>query len=592
MILELAPYRLSLMSDSPLPNLTTAIQDFRRARQRAALELVLARLKGEPLDLLSFDEVRRQLRAVSQSGRQLKEIPLDAIVGSTGRYRDFTRGFLPRRSSDEDRWARVKTAVTSMGGLPPIDVYQIGEAYFVRDGHHRVSIARDLDADSIEAYVTQVKTKIPLEPDADAEDLILKAEYADLLEFTRLDSVRPDADLTLTIPGRYSRLKEQIACRQHMMQERDGRQVPMEEAAAAWYDDTFLPTVKLIRQQGILRDFPGRTEADLYLWITEHRAALEESLGWTVSEVAAVGDLMEQHSRDPERVVARMEDKLLRPLIPNGLETGPPPGDWRRNRIESTAEDRFALDLLVPISGEPQSWIAVEHAIEVAKRETARLFGLHIVSEDSEIVAPEAQAVQTEFEARCRQAGVSGSMAIEVGSVADIICDRARWTDLVVLQLAHPPGPRPLERLSSGFRTILQRCPRPVLAVRRPSSGLARALLAYDGSPKSEEALFIAAYLAGAWDIRLSVITVFEKEGEQPSALKHAREYLEARGVRATYLFQPGPVAETILGTAQTEASDLILMGGYGHSPVLEVVLGSVVDEVLRGTQLPMLICR
>jgi nucleotide-binding universal stress UspA family protein len=176
--------------------------------------------------------------------------------------------------------------------------------------------------------------------------------------------------------------------------------------------------------------------------------------------------------------------------------------------------------------------------------------------------------------------------------VARRICARSRWADLVILGLAHPPAPQRVARLGSGFRTLIRRCPRPALAVPRAASALDRALLAYDGSPKAEEALFVATYLAGAWDIALAVVTVVETGRTTSEALERAREYLESHEVQAAFVRESGPVAEAILRTAEAQESNLIVMGGYGFSPVLEVVLGSAVDQVLREAGRPMLICR
>src|SRR5687767_10880439 len=130
-------------------NFHSAIQDFHQARQRADLQTVLARLRGQSTALLSFDEVYRKLRASGSAERGRREIPLDAIIGSVGRYTDFTRSFLPRHEEDVQRWVGVMAATTDQSGLPPIQVYQIGEAYFVLDGHHRVSVARALGATHI-----------------------------------------------------------------------------------------------------------------------------------------------------------------------------------------------------------------------------------------------------------------------------------------------------------------------------------------------------------------------------------------------------------------------------------------------------------
>jgi nucleotide-binding universal stress UspA family protein len=139
---------------------------------------------------------------------------------------------------------------------------------------------------------------------------------------------------------------------------------------------------------------------------------------------------------------------------------------------------------------------------------------------------------------------------------------------------------------------LIRSCPRPVLAVPRASSHLDRALLAYDGSPKADEALFVATYLSGQWNIHLVVVTVIETGRTTTETLARAQRYLETHGVRASFVKESGSVAEAILRTAEEHESDLIIMGGYGLSPVLEVVLGSAVDQVLRTSQQPMLICR
>jgi len=131
-----------------------------------------------------------------------------------------------------------------------------------------------------------------------------------------------------------------------------------------------------------------------------------------------------------------------------------------------------------------------------------------------------------------------------------------------------------------------------VLAVPRAASRLDRALLAYDGSPKADEALFIATYLSGTWSIPLVVTTVIESGRASSDTLARAQTYLETHGVQATLVERTGPVAAETLITAEEYESDLLIMGGYGYNPVLEVVLGSAVDEVLRRSRLPMLICR
>ena len=159
--------------------LVGAIDDFRRARFRAKVERVLARLTGESADLLQYEEVRRKLKARGQVSRGLHNIPIEDIVGSVGRYADFSKSFLPRQDDDEGRWARVKLAMDAQAGVPHIEVYKVGDAYFVLDGNHRVSVARQNGATHIQAHVIEIETRVPLSADVQAEDLVLKAEYTE-----------------------------------------------------------------------------------------------------------------------------------------------------------------------------------------------------------------------------------------------------------------------------------------------------------------------------------------------------------------------------------------------------------------------------
>jgi hypothetical protein len=257
-----------------------AIQDFQAARQRASIQEALARVTGRSNALLSYDEVAEKLRLRTRTERGVKSIPLDAIVGSVGRYTDFTRTFLPRLNSDRDRWAHVKAAMEGHIGLPPIEVYKVGEVYFVVDGNHRVSIARQLGFGTIEAHITEFDTDFQITPETKLDDLIVKAEYIEFLEKTGIAESRPNVDLSVTIPGQYGKLMEQIEVCPYLFEDAKQQGAALRDAAAYWYDTMYIPLAEAIRDRGLLRWFPNRTITDLYVWISENRAALEEELGW------------------------------------------------------------------------------------------------------------------------------------------------------------------------------------------------------------------------------------------------------------------------------------------------------------------------
>ena len=315
-----------MIFDGNIDEMSSAINDFHRARNRADLKEMLARLTGESNQLLSYDEVSQKLQLHGGTERGIRDIPLDAVVGSVGRYTDFTRDFLPRWYVQPERWARVRMAANGMVGLPPIEVYQIGEVYFVRDGNHRVSVAREMGVKYIQAYVTEVHSNVALTPDIKPDELILKAEYNQFLEQTQLNHVRPESDLGVSIPGQYPVLLEHIDVHRYFMGIDQQRPVSYEEAVSDWYDTVYSPVVQIIRSLGILRQFPNRTEADLYLFIAEHRTQLEEEFGFPVRTEVVASHLLEEHKPN---WVSRLGNKLLEIVIPDNLEGGPPPGHWR-----------------------------------------------------------------------------------------------------------------------------------------------------------------------------------------------------------------------------------------------------------------------
>ena len=570
------------MSDG-LQSFSSALDDFHRARNRADLRQILNGLTRRSDQLLSFEEVRRQLKASGAIGRGLRDIPLEAVVGSVGRYDDFTRDFLPRSSVKPERWAKVAQATSGLGGLPPIEVYQIGEAYFVQDGNHRVSVARQMGAQFIMAYVTEVFSRVPLEPDVRPDDLIVKAEYAQFLEKTNLDELRPGADLQLTVPGQYPVISEHIDVHRYYMGEARKHPTPYPEAVTHWYDTVYLPVIEVIRGTRLLDSFPNRTEADLYLWLAEHRAALQEELGWEISPEAAAADLLSQQGGSL--------GSLIDAFTPTPLESGPPPGTWRHEQ-RTLQQVHLFHEILAAISGTQRGWDALDQALLIAEHEHGRVHGVHTIPVDEPDDTPEIQALREEFTRRCSERGIPGDLAVHHGSAAGQIAGLSRWVDMVVASLSYPPPSQPVARMGSGFRELIYRCSRPVLAVPDQPSAVERPLLAYDGSPKAEEALYVAAYLAGQWQLPLVVVTIVDSGQASSATLDRARQYLDNHGIQASYFAETAPVAETILHVSQASNCDLLITGGYGYIPLLELVLGSTVDTLLRQSSIPMLICR
>jgi hypothetical protein len=299
---------------------------YEQQRRRAFFTDVLAVLTGRPNDLLSYEEARKAVRATQQLPPSTEMIPLDKIVGSVGRYRDFTRSFLPREGASAARWKRLDAALERLESIPPIEVFQLGDAYFVRDGNHRVSVARANGLKYIEAYVTRVASRVPLSAEATGEVDVIR-EYTELLSRTNLDRLRPQQRIYFSAPGHYKIVLEHIAVHRYFMGLELGREVTYEEAVSDWYDNVYEPIVAAIRKNHVLDDFPGRTEADLYLWIIDHHYYLSERYGPEVSAAEATEDFAEQFGgplvvRLARALWRRIEGTAGRPAAASGAALG------------------------------------------------------------------------------------------------------------------------------------------------------------------------------------------------------------------------------------------------------------------------------
>ena len=572
-------------------NYQMALRDFQRARQQAVMQQLLARFRGEGPELLPFKEIEQQLHPTGERiTHGTREIPLDKIVGSVARYKDFTRSFLPKRQQDQERWAGLRAAMDDMVGVPPIEVYQVGDAYFVQDGNHRVSIARGLSSETITAHVIEIKTRVPLSADDDVNELICKARYADFLEQTNLDRSRPGADLMMTFCGQYQNLLDQIDARRGSLQrpgdEKAARR-SWEEAAAEWYDHAYLPIIQIIRELGVLHHFPDRTEADLYVLLSERRDELELQLGWHVDIETGVSDLIA--SRDGGFTFLQR----LRGWVTRRPMAEPEPGLWRQQQLARGRYHHLFKHILVGLDGTEENWLTFENYLKY-NLDDDHFLGLHVVSDEESANSEAVRRIQERFFDAIASSGSKGEFAVEIdANPVEVINRRAAWVDLVLVRGNRTPSGQPLDTISREMKLLVQKCPRPIIVTPDGSgSDFQREILAYDGSPKADEALFIATYLASRWRKTLTVVTV-ETPYTTEATLKRAKKYLIQHGVRdVKYVLKKGPIAESVLETAAENASNLLLMGGFSFRSLRNLTLGSSAESILREFPHPMFICR
>ncbi len=294
-----------------------AQQEFERARRQADRERLAAWLTGRDARLLPFHIIRRNLRQQSPLYRGIHDVPLDQIIGSVGRYDEMTREFLPLNDSLKARWAKMAELAHTEGWLP-IDLYKVNNAYFVRDGNHRVSAARQLKFPTIEAHVWEFPDDIEIGP-RDSLDMVLnRFRERTFLEKTGLNQRYPSYDIRFTTGGRYPEIQAQIEELRQKLEFIDEREVSLEEAADAWYELIYLPAVQIINESGLLDAFPGRTEADLFAWLSIHRDRLRENYGEFENLSDLAQSLMNKYREKP---MARMSRKMRHLL---GGEEFPP----------------------------------------------------------------------------------------------------------------------------------------------------------------------------------------------------------------------------------------------------------------------------
>ena len=253
--------------------------DFQRALFKAFMNRVWDSLSGQRTTLLSYDDIKGKLHIGGPIYRGVQTVRVDQIAGSLNRYHEFDRVFLPASDKLATRWQNVSRAFYQEVSLPPVVLYKVGEVYFVVDGHHRVSVARKQGQIFIEAEVRECYTRVNITPEIKPEDLEILEDKVHFLERTSFDNIRPDADINLTIPDGFDRMLEHIAVHRFFMGLDLQRDISEEEAIADWYDNVYMPVINVIRETNILKEFPRKTEGDLYLWVLDHQHYLVSEEG-------------------------------------------------------------------------------------------------------------------------------------------------------------------------------------------------------------------------------------------------------------------------------------------------------------------------
>jgi hypothetical protein len=274
-----------------------AQNDFLRARRHAAAARLAARLRGEPNDVrmvLPYEEVVAALGFESEHRAGLAVVALDAIVGTVDRERDFDRSFRPTSGRVRSRWEQIAAAMRRGESMPPVDLMRIGEIYFVRDGHHRVSVARALGRTDIDARVTEVITRVGAGKRITLADLPFKSHERVFFERVPLPP-NARAEIQITDPWNYAQLAEHVEAWGFRTSQERHEAIGRPEAAFQWLENEYRPVVQMLREADLVGD---RTETEAYMQVSAERYRLIRTHRW---DEAVIGRLIEGGARKTRR---------------------------------------------------------------------------------------------------------------------------------------------------------------------------------------------------------------------------------------------------------------------------------------------------
>jgi hypothetical protein len=283
-----------------------AQEDFNKARTRAFLTRIQHFLRPDKDRLLSFNDVKSILKPKNEIYRGIQVVPINLIVGSEGRYQDFNKYFQPKSDYLRSRWERVDTAIIESVILPPIRLYEIGGVYFVRDGNHRVSVAKAQGVEVIDAEVTSLGSDIKITPKFTMDEVrgyVVAQEREVFMEKTDFEELTGCTTLNFSMPGRYDVIYNHILVHKYYINEHYDGEIPFADALVSWYNNVYDPIIQIIREENICPLFPKRTESDLYVFIVKRWDYLKEKCGDCLSAEDAVKDVVKNFGEKPMNII-------------------------------------------------------------------------------------------------------------------------------------------------------------------------------------------------------------------------------------------------------------------------------------------------
>lgn len=290
-------------------------EDFFKARNKALFNDLQHFLVPDESKLLSFSEIKQMLKPQNEVYKGMEAVPVKDIVGSEGRYHDFDNHFFPRNVHLKSRWTSIDKAHLQNIILPPIVLYEIGGLYFVRDGNHRVSVAKAQGVEMIDAEVVSLQSEIKLKSGMSIRQIqkaVIHYEKRVFYNETAFGDITDCWNLDFSTPGQYDVLYQHIQIHKYFINQTRSEEISTEDAILSWYHTLYIPIISIIKKRHILRKFKHRTPADLYVWIVKYWDELKKKFGDSVSMDSAATEFTDKFGEGPIK-------RLWRKIVSKGL---------------------------------------------------------------------------------------------------------------------------------------------------------------------------------------------------------------------------------------------------------------------------------
>lgn len=288
---------------------TITSSDFDKAQQSARFESALSSLLGKRKDLLSLYKVTSLIKPESEAYIGMRAIPVNKIIGSENRYHDFSSSFLPKNQMLKARWESIDAAQLDNIILPPISVYKVGDAYFVRDGNHRVSVARAKGQEFIDAEVVELSAKLELKEGMTDEEIkksVVNYERERFIEQYKPDYLPMDR-IVFTVPGAYPEMVNHILTHKYYINQNSEQELTFREGAISWLEHVYLPIAEAINREKLTSLFPGQSEADLYMQTVRKWDEMKRTEQNTTEEDAARAIKEENKQNLVQRIMKKIK---------------------------------------------------------------------------------------------------------------------------------------------------------------------------------------------------------------------------------------------------------------------------------------------